>query len=244
MDYQHLLSGLIYTTLRSVASDFAARLHDVGYDSNGRRFKLFTFSRLKIRRPRLSDEQLVLEHPEIELQIGSPVAEVIQHLADGFARNKRVLIGNAVFRTKSSENVPAPSFKERMCFRALSPITESYKQEGEHDRFLTLSDDWSELIKSNLIGKYKAFNGGEPSDQRLLWQWDEGYIAQAERRGRRLSGLKKIHGIDVKGWLAPFTVAGSTSLIEIGYEAGFGSRNSMGFGMAEPDIEAMRGLKE
>jgi CRISPR-associated endoribonuclease Cas6 len=29
------------------------------------------------------------------------------------------------------------------------------------------------------------------------------------------------------------TVEGSTELIEIGYEAGFGARNSMGFGMAE-----------
>jgi CRISPR-associated endoribonuclease Cas6 len=38
----------------------------------------------------------------------------------------------------------------------------------------------------------------------------------------------------VRGWLAPFTVEGSKALIELGYETGFGSRNSMGFGMAAP----------
>lgn len=233
MDYQHLVSGLIYTTLRSVASDFAARLHDVGYESNGRRFKLFTFSRLKTKRATLSDGQLVLDHPEVELQIGSPIAELIQHLAEGFSCNSRVLIGNGVFKTQSLEYVPAPRFKERMYFRALSPITESFKTKGESDRFLSLSDDWSELIRNNLIGKYKTVNGGEPTDQRLLWRWDEGYIAQAEQRGKRLSALKQIHGIEVRGWLAPFTLEGNTALIEMGYEAGFGSRNSMGFGMAE-----------
>lgn len=45
--------------------------------------------------------------------------------------------------------------------------------------------------------------------------------------------LTDIRGIKVRGWLAPFTVEGSPELIELGYEAGFGSRNSMGFGMAE-----------
>ena len=232
VDYQHLLSALIYTTLRSAANDFAARLHDVGYDSNGRKFKLFTFSRLKTKAT-LRGEQLILHDRKIELQIASPVAELISHLENGLTGNERVLIGNECFKTKSLEHLPAPLFKEKMRFRALSPITESDKKGVESDRFLSLEDDWSELIKGNLIGKYNALNGCEPTDQRLLWQWDKEYIAEAERRRKRLSVMKQIHGIDVRGWLAPFTVEGSTALIEMGYEAGFGARNSMGFGMAE-----------
>jgi CRISPR-associated endoribonuclease Cas6 len=232
VDYQHLLSGLIYTTIRSAARDFAARLHDVGYDSNGRRFKLFTFSRLKTKAT-LRGEQLVLQDRKIELLIGSPIAELISHFERGLAGTDRVLIGAEWFLTRSVEHLPAPPFKEKMHFRALSPITLSDKKDGEPDRYLSLSDNWSELIKTNLIGKYKALNGCEPADQRLWWRWDAEYIADAEQRRKRLSVLKKIHGIDIRGWLAPFTVEGSTSLIEMGYEAGFGARNSMGFGMAE-----------
>jgi CRISPR-associated endoribonuclease Cas6 len=67
----------------------------------------------------------------------------------------------------------------------------------------------------------------------LLWAWDRAYLDEAARRGRRASVLTDIRGIKVRGWLAPFTIEGSPELIEIGYEAGFGARNSMGFGMAE-----------
>jgi len=235
VDYQHLLSGLIYSTLRSVANDFAGRLHDLGYESDGRRFKLFTFSRLKTKGARLAQEHLVLEDPEIELLISSPVGEFIEHLVNGFSSSDGVIIGDGRFQIISLDQVPAPVFKERMYFRALSPITMSCRREGEHDRFLSLADEWSELISGNLAGKYKALHRREPVNQRVRWRWDQEYVAMAERRGKRLSSLKKFHGIDVKGWLAPFMVEGSRELIELGYEAGFGARNSMGFGMAEVD---------
>ena len=65
------------------------------------------------------------------------------------------MIGNEWFLTESVEHLPAPLFKEKMHFRALSPITESDKKDGEPDRFLSLSDNSSDLIKSNLIGNTK-----------------------------------------------------------------------------------------
>jgi CRISPR-associated endoribonuclease Cas6 len=124
-----------------------------------------------------------------------------------------------------------------MTFRALSPITEMTNVEGvKHGRFLDLSEDWSDIIRRNLLHKYNALHGKKPEDDRLHWTWDREYIAAAEHRGKRLSTLTDIHGIKVRGWLAPFTVEGSRELIELGYEAGFGSRNSMGHGMAEKQI--------
>jgi CRISPR-associated endoribonuclease Cas6 len=39
--------------------------------------------------------------------------------------------------------------------------------------------------------------------------------------------------IDVIGIQAPFTIEGDPELIKVGYECGFGEKNSMGFGMAE-----------
>ena|GEM_PF-6212384 len=38
---------------------------------------------------------------------------------------------------------------------------------------------------------------------------------------------------DDKAILAPFTARGPVELLQIGYEAGFGEKGSMGFGMAE-----------
>ena len=125
-----------------------------------------------------------------------------------------------------------------MAFRALSPITESFRNGQEHPRFLSLADDWSEIMQRNLLRKHEVLYGNPPEDQRFLWTWDKEYVARAEERGKRLSVLRDIRGIKIRGWLAPFMVEGSRALIELGYEAGFGARNSMGFGMAEPEARA------
>jgi CRISPR-associated endoribonuclease Cas6 len=54
LNYNHAVASLIYDTLGGASIDFAARLHDEGFKADGRRFKLFTFSRLTPRRSRLT----------------------------------------------------------------------------------------------------------------------------------------------------------------------------------------------
>ena len=40
-------------------------------------------------------------------------------------------------------------------------------------------------------------------------------------------------GIKIRGIMCPFRVSGNPALIQIGYECGFGDKNSAGFGMVE-----------
>lgn len=234
LDHQHAVASLIYSTLGSASTNFTAKLHDVGYQQAGRNFKLFTFSRIHTRSARVLDENLVLQDPVIELQISSPVIEFIDLLVKGFSGRKIISIRDSEFELVRTELVLAPQFAERMEFRSLSPITESYRNGETHPRFLSLEDNWSEIMQRNLARKYEALYGREPDDTRLCWSWDKEYLAQAALRGKRFSALRDIKGIKIRGWLAPFTIEGSRELIELGYEAGFGARNSMGFGMAEP----------
>ena len=233
INYNHAVASLIYGTLGQASADFAMRLHDEGFSTDGRRFKLFTFSRLAPRRSHVKGDRLLLEDPIISLQISSPVAEFVEHFVTGLFQAEVFNIAGARFTLLEAETLSAPLFTGRMSFRALSPITESVRDEQGNVRFLSTEDDWSEVIRRNLSRKYKALYGHASSDERLRWMWDQHYLAEATRRGRRASALIDIRGIKVRGWLAPFTVEGSPELIELGYEAGFGSRNSMGFGMAE-----------
>lgn len=234
LDYQFALASLIYATLGDASADFAARLHDEGYKVEKRTFKLFTFSRIRPERGRVIKDHLLLEEPRISFQLSSPVADFIEHFVTGLFQREVFNIAGVEFRLEGAETLPRPEFINRMSFRALSPVTETTREEGErHARYLNLTDDWSRIIQHNLIHKYRALHGRAPHDESLRWVWDQAYVDEAEKRGRRLSVLTDIHGIKVRGWLAPFTVEGSRELIEIGYEAGFGSRNSMGFGMAE-----------
>ena len=233
LNYQFALASLIYATLGEADRVFAERLHDEGFGVEQRKFKLFTFSRLQAQRSRVVKDRLLLEDPHISVQISSPVADFIEHFVTGLFRCETFQLAGVVFKLESAETLPPPAFTTRMSFRALSAITETTKEEGQkHARYLGLNDDWSRIININLRRKFQALHGRAPADSNLQWSWDRDYLAEAERRGRRLSQLTDIHGIKVRGWLAPFTVEGSTELIELGYETGFGSRNSMGFGMA------------
>jgi CRISPR-associated endoribonuclease Cas6 len=209
-------------------------LHDEGFRVEKRTFKLFTFSRIRPQRGRVIKDHLLLEEPRISFQISSPVSDFIDHFVSGLFKREIFNIAGMDFNLEGAETLPKPGFTDRMSFRALSPVTETTSEEGvRHARYLNLTDDWSGIIQQNLVRKYKALHGSAPKDENLRWEWDQSYIDEVERRGHRLSVLVDIHGIKVRGWLAPFTVEGSAELIEIGYDAGFGSRNSMGFGMAE-----------
>ncbi len=234
LNYQHAVASLIYARLSSGSLSFATQLHDVGFRTDNRTFKLFTFSRLHTDEAHLNGNRLVLDSPRVSFQVSSPVPEFIEHLKIGLSISRELNIEHAVMRLVNIEDVPAPTIQERMYFYALSPITETTNGIREHPTFLSLTDDWSEVIQRNLSRKYEVLHGRAPGDRRLKWLWDESYIRKKETDGRRLSVLADIHGIKVRGWLAPFMVEGSKELIEVGYEAGFGARNSMGFGMAEP----------
>jgi CRISPR-associated endoribonuclease Cas6 len=233
LNYQHAVASLIYNTLGQASAEFASRLHGEGFSADGRRFKLFTFSRINTRGARVSGDRLILEDPTVSLLVGSPLGEFVEHFVGGLFRSESFDIAGGRFHLRQAETLPAPDFNERMRFRALSPVTESVGEGQMHPRFLSPEDDWSEVVRRNLLRKYRALYGDEPADARLRFTWDAAYLADAARRGRRTSVLTDIHGIKVRGWLAPFEVEGSTRLIETGYEAGFGSRNSMGFGMVE-----------
>jgi CRISPR-associated endoribonuclease Cas6 len=234
LNYQHAVASLIYATLGGGSSEFASRLHDEGFSADGRTFKLFTFSRLSTRRARVAGDRLLLEDPTVTLQVSSPVSDFVEHFVGGLFQSETFPVAGATFRLRQAETLPAPAFADRMNFRALSALTESTGDERQkHPRFLSPEDDWSEIVRHNLLRKHRALRGHDPADTRLRFAWDRDYLADAAWRGRRPSVLADIRGIKVRGWLAPFTVEGSPELIEIGYEAGFGSRNSMGFGMVE-----------
>ncbi len=234
LNYNHAVAGLIYRTVGNASEEFAARLHDEGFEADRRRFKLFTFSRLFVNRRRVIGDRMMLEAPEVSLQVSSPVGDFIEHFVSGLFQSERFNIAGAEFGLSEAETIAPPEFSERMTFRALAPITEAVRDEQNRVRYLNLDDDWSEIIGRNLVRKYQALYGREPSDSRLHWEWDEEYIAGQAKRNRRPSVLIEVSkGIKVRGWLAPFHVEGSKELIEIGYEAGFGKSNAMGFGMAE-----------
>jgi CRISPR-associated endoribonuclease Cas6 len=121
-----------------------------------------------------------------------------------------------------------------MHLRCLSPIVISVAQERDGRllaRYLRADDPrLSEALRQNLLKKFWVVYGRAPHDSELSVEFDKEYV---RRKGEEVYRLVDYKGTKIKGIMAPFVVRGSAELIEIGYEAGFGEKNSMGFGMVE-----------
>ncbi|MDE0638279.1 MAG: CRISPR-associated endoribonuclease Cas6 [Candidatus Poribacteria bacterium] len=166
--------------------------------------------------------------------VSSPTEQFLSHFADTLLTQGRLSIGQQQLKILDVNIPRTPSFQPNMQFRCLSPIVMSAVRESEGKRrtHYCLPDDpeLSELIYQNLIRKHEAIHGSAPQNDALKFRFDSAYIKRKQRRVTRLVDFK---GIKIRGILCPFQVSGSPALIQVGYECGFGDKNSAGFGMAE-----------
>ena len=233
INYNHLLTGVIYRFLAESDPEYASFLHNQGYGAEPRRFKLFTFSQLMAERRRINGTQIHFDSP-LTWSVSSPVEDFLSHFANTLLSEGRLTLGKHRVQVQDVTIPRAPHFQSEMRFRCLSPVVMSTVRErdGKRSMHYCLPDDpaISDLIRQNLIRKHEVIHGHPPHDKTLTLQFDENYIARRQGRVTRLIDFK---GIKIKGIMCPFRVSGSRELIQIGYECGFGDKNSAGFGMVD-----------
>lgn len=240
LNSNHHLTSTIYRLLERSSHDYAAFLHDEGYRAGAKRFKLFTYAQLRFEKFRLEPPEIVSLGRNIEWQISSPVGEFVEHLASGLLSQGEVRIARARLPIERIETLPSPEFSERMTFTCLSPLVVSRPVERERasgSRPKLLAQYYrhdeaglAEAIRANLLRKYELIHGCSARSPELILAFDESYLRRREGQVYKLIDFK---GTRIKGIFCPFTVEGSPELIRVGYEAGFGEKNSMGFGMVE-----------
>jgi CRISPR-associated endoribonuclease Cas6 len=232
--YTHALAAVVYRFLECSSHDYARFLHDEGYRAGTKRFKLFTFSQLLIRERRISPQGLVCLSPQITWQISSPVTEFVEHLATGLLQRGEMQLGGQRLAIARVCVAPPPAFAEEMRVRCLSPLVVSVAEEhdaGLRARYVRADDPrLSEALRENLLKKFLVVFGRAPARDDLAIECDREYL---RRRGEEVYRLVDYKGTKIKAIMAPFVVRGSVELIALGYEAGFGEKNSMGFGMVE-----------
>ena len=233
VNYNHLLAGVIYRFLAESDPEYASFLHEEGYRAAEKRFKLFTFSQLMAERRRITRDKIHFRST-LTWYVSSPVERFLSHFADTLLTEGRLSLGQRQLPIKDVTIPRIPRFQSEMHFRCLSPITMSTKRErdGKQVMHYCMPDDpaLSELIRQNLIRKHEAILGRAPHDDTLRFAFDKAYINRRQGRVTRLIDYK---GIKIRGIMCPFRVTGNPALIQIGYECGFGDKNSAGFGMAE-----------
>ncbi len=248
LNYFYPLSAAVYNLLRFGSPEFSAFLHDIGYKFNGKSYKLFTFA-LRFEQFKIYNFSIKLLSPSAYLFISSPlVDDFIQNFVIGTFESQKIEISSNTSKTIFSiiqvESLPGITFNEEMKFNLLSPIILSTKKiyNGKlRQYYLRHNDDIDELnriLNDNLKNKYETVTRNNSGYKKLLFSWNQDYIKKAESKNKRLTKKQTIkegtpEETEVIGNLIPFTVKGDIDLIKVGYECGFGEKNSLGFGMAE-----------
>ena len=240
----HLISSLIYNIVDKSSSEYAERLHNQGYRLQNRAFKLFTFSPLYPgnRRKWVMHENGTMSTAEalLHVTISSPKEEFIEHLVIGLLHEPYVWIGNERFRVETVRKLDQPELTGDMEFIMLSPLVCTTKREpDQYPQYLYPGDqEFERVLLENLCRKYQALHGRSFSCESGQFDFaiDEAYVERMHGKVQKLITLKEGRSDEtkIKGTLAPFRLRAPRELMEIGYECGFGEKNSMGFGMVKP----------
>ncbi len=243
INYNYQLSSAVYNLLKFGSDEFSTFLHNEGYKLDGKSYKLFSFA-LRFEKININGNYIHILSPHLSLHISSPLVDTfIKNFVIGTFENGYVLLTdkNNIIPLKiiSAEIIPDPQFSNKMKFILYSPMVLStvHTFNGKTNQYYLRPndiDDTNRVLTKNLINKKGLIYGNQALEGSLKLEWDPDYL----RRNTRIT--KKItinengqYPIDVIGIQAPFTIEGDTDLIKVGYECGFGEKNSMGFGFAE-----------
>ncbi len=253
LNYQYELSSWIYKTLNHGNSEFAKWLHREGYINDYKRFKLFTFSNLKVPEFSIDGDRMHIESDVVKLIVSFYPIDSLEYFISGLFHHQEFSIGDkkskASFKVRTVEKLSEPEFCAVMEFRSLSPVLISHKKSPEQkhaDYKHPTSNHYGKLLMNNLAMKYQAFYGRGPEviedaqldnkEEPVNGHPEYGFEVLSKAKSRLIT-IKSGTGQESKlrGYLYRFRLKAPSELIRLGYYAGFGEKNSLGFGCAETD---------
>ena len=240
IDYQYPLASVIYKIIEKGDSTFSEWLHETGIEDGNKKFKLFTFSRLKPHKYRIENDRLILQSSLAEFIISFCIDGYAEPFIKGLFTGACFELGDNVSRAKFNviriEKLPDITFGGKKSFRCLSPVVISFRPEGrKYPEYLKPdSEQYRELIIKNLVQKYNAFSG--KTKIAITGELLENYMFKITGDFRK-KGVTIKHGkpdeSKIIGYEYQFDLNLPGPLMQIGYYAGFGEKNSMGFGCVE-----------
>ena len=244
LSYLYELSSWIYKVIEKSDSEFSAFLHQKGYVSEKKRFKFFTFSNLKVDKYKivaLRDEKvrdrMLIQSRQISFIISFLVDKAAEHLIMGIFKNQELRLGDKFssvgLRVATVEMLKIPEFSSKMGLQTLSPLLVAKPKEDNpknHDYLHPDDEDYAHYLLRNLLDKQKAaFTHGLVAGNLTNLDFNFRLLSKPK------SSLIKIKAhtpaeTEIKGYRVDFELEGDAELLRLGYLAGFGGENAMGFG--------------
>lgn len=244
INYQYPLSSWIYKCINRADSEFAAFLHAQGYQGTraGKAFKFFTFSKLNIPKREVYQDRIIIKSQVVSFTLSFLVEQAAEKFITGVFQHQHAGIGDKQsqvdFEVGSIEARPVP-VKEALLIKTISPVVVSRPQltRGKLSALFMSPEDeeYSHYFIQNLIRKYEsyaAFTGNSISAdhlQNLSWTLQAGGVRSSLQTIKANTPAET----KVKGYNYTFKITAPPPLMRIGLLAGFGEKNSLGFGCGE-----------
>jgi len=230
INYNHILQGAI---LRSLKKGLADWVHDKGYEFNGRKFKLYTFSRLFSRDKKVDKlSKTITFCGQVMFKVSSVEVEILESLASYLVKEGAIVLGGTkcIFNSIEVERPILPDGKP-VLIKALSPITvyrTLYTTDGRKKTyyFTPFENEFEELVFDNLKRKARAYYRDREIPEL------SGYIKPYRVENRNLI-VTKFKGTIIKAWSGIYELHLPEPWFMLAYNAGLGSKNSQGFGMID-----------
>jgi len=221
--YNHIIQGFIYKNIFD--DDFREFLHEKGFEVDGKRFKLFTFSQLYGDYIFDNKNKTITFIDRCELTVSSIVDDFNHEFLKSCFYNKELKLNNQpieVAEIVMNENTAKTS---KSVIKTLSPITvySTVHLNGRKKTIYYFPEDslFQKYVKDNLIRKASMIYN--KSFEKAVFD-----IRPVE--GKVSKNILYFKDIIIKGTSGIFEIQGDEELTYIALNCGLGSKNSQGFG--------------
>lgn len=224
MAHQYEIQSLLYHSLAG-DPEYAAFLHDQGYASGDRLYRLFTFGRLT-GRYQVEGKTLVYREG-VSLAVRSVDDRFVHLLAWNFAPESLHQLCGQKIRVKEYVCSDEPVRTEHLEVLMRSPVTvHRLTEEGKTRYYTPLEPEFAELVTENAGRKWHSYYGIEMPGQF--------HIEPLKVDPRRDKVVTTYKGLYITGWLGKYRLQAPADVLKFLYQCGLGARNAQGFGMFDP----------
>lgn len=247
INYQYPLSAAIYKILDRADAAYAAFLHDTGYAKrdSGKRFKLFTFSDLRVPFAPPQNDRLYLKGREAKLTVCFHVPEAAENFVKGLFLHQELDIADKISKATfivsqveaAGNGLPADPYPT-VWLQPMSPVVTGRKNErGHYDFRSPLDEDFTACLRYNWVEKYLAACPDASSTAQELYDnlnIEVALLSSPPQERRPIIKAGTPEETKIRGYmLFRLKVTGPREVIEVGLNAGVGLYCSIGQGSVE-----------
>lgn len=226
IQYNYIMQAVVLRWLGD--ENYSKFVHNKGYEYNKRKYKMYTFSKVFGKFKIDKTNNTITFFDKANFIVSSADDEFMIYLVAHILRNHRFQINSQEITIDKSETLFIKAGDKASVYTK-SPIVaySTFEIEGRKKTYYysPYEKDFSEMLRKNLINKYKALYGLEPKD--------DSFTITPLNKDKLNESVVKYKGIVIKAWNGEFMMKGSPELLQLAYDTGLGSKNSQGFGCIE-----------